>query len=313
MQQERSGPAGMKVVGWGAALPEKVVDNAFFASTLDTSDAWIRERTGIVERRHGGSTAGLAVTAVAAALERAGRAPGDVDALVLATTTPDRQIPATSAAVQHELGLRGGAFDVNAACSGFVYALVVAHGLVRSGMGTVVVAGSETLTRFTDMTDRATAVLMGDGAGALVLTASDEDRLLASDLGCDGSAGQLLYAEIGSTMQMTGRDVFKRAVRASVGSARRSLAAARLTIDDIDLFVPHQANLRIMEAVARRLGLPGGRMAVTVDRTGNTSAASIPIALDGAASAGRLTAGDLVLLCGFGAGMTWASAVLRWG
>lgn len=303
---------GMRVLGWGSALPEKTIDNAFFESTLDTSDEWIRERTGVIERRHGGSTAGLAIAAGAAALTRARLAPADVDLVLVATTTPDRQIPATSAAVQHGLGLRCGALDVNAACSGFVYALVAAHGLIRTGLRTVLVIGSETLTRFTDMNDRATAVLMGDGAGALVLGAADTDSLLAFHLGCDGGAGELLFAEIGSTMVMRGREVFKRAVNASVRSSHAALAAAGLTAHDIDLLVPHQANLRIMQAVARRLDIPPERMAVTVDRTGNTSAASIPIALDHAAGTGQLAAGATVLIAGFGAGMTWGSAIMRW-
>jgi 3-oxoacyl-[acyl-carrier-protein] synthase III len=303
----------MRVVGWGTALPDTVIGNAYFEDRLDTSDTWIRQRTGIVERRWGSSTAELAVRAGADALARAGIDRSDVDALVLATTTPDRQIPPTSVAVHHQMGLRCGAFDLDAACSGFVYALVTARGLLDGGMDVVLVIGSETLSRFTDQHYRATAVLMGDGAGALAIARSDDDRMLAVDLGCDGAAGDLLYAEIGSTMVMQGPEVFKRAVTCCVESSRVALERAGLRVADVDLFVPHQANLRIVQAVAERLGLAPNRLAVTVDRTGNTSAASIPITLGQMADSGRLASGDTILMAGFGAGMTWGSAAVRWG
>jgi 3-oxoacyl-[acyl-carrier-protein] synthase III len=304
---------GMRVAGWGSALPDEIVSNEMLSAVLDTSDSWIRERTGIVQRRWGGTTAGLAVAAARQALDRAGLEPREVDGVLLATTTPDRQIPATSAAVQHELGVRGAACDINAACSGFIYSLVVASGMLRGGMNAIVVVGSETLSRFTDRTDRTTAVLMGDGAGAIVVTRSELDCLIGFDLGCDGSSRDLLYAEIGGTIVMRGQEVFKRAVTACVRSSREALHRAGITVADVDLFVPHQANLRIIEAAVQRLGIPSDRTAVTIATTGNTSAASIPIAISDAAAQGRLNQGDIVLMTAFGAGMTWASAVVVWG
>jgi malonyl CoA-acyl carrier protein transacylase len=309
-----SGVNGAQLTGWGAALPDRVVSNEELSRTLDTSDAWIRERTGIHERRVGGSTAELSVRSGRAAMERAGIEPRAIDVLVLATTTPDRMVPATSATVQHELGLRCGAFDLNAACSGFVYGLVTAYGLIGLGAERALVIGTDTLSRITDWTDRNTAVLFADGSAAVVLEATDgPGDLLAWDLDADGSAEGLLYADHGGHIQMEGKEVFRRAVRVMVDSAEKSLQHAGLTADDISLVVPHQANLRIIEAALDRLGVPMERAAHVLHRTGNTSSASIPLALVDAADAGRLSAGDRVLLVGFGAGMTAASAVLRWG
>jgi len=305
---------GAAVSSWGAALPENVVTNADLEAKLDTNDAWIVERTGIRERRVGGTTAALATEAASRALDRAGLGPRDIDLLVLATTTPDQEVPATSADVADRLGLRGGAMDVNAACSGFVYALVAAAGMVGGGLDRVLVVGAETLSRITDQHDRTTAVLFADAAGAVVVEAvPGESKLLGYDLGADGSLRSLLYCDRGGFIVMEGQEVFRRAVRATVDSARAALERAKVSAEDIALFVPHQANLRIIDAAGQRLGLPRERTAVVLDRTGNTSAASVPLALSDAADAGRVAPGDLVLLSGFGAGMTWASAVLRWG
>jgi 3-oxoacyl-[acyl-carrier-protein] synthase III len=304
---------GARITGWGAALPDKVVTNVDLEGTLETSDEWIRERTGIRERRVGGSTAGLAVDAGRVALTKAGLAPDDIDVLILATTTPDQTVPATASSVQDQLGLRCGAFDLNAACSGFAYGLVVAYGLIGTGCQRALVIGSETLSRIVDWDDRSTAVLFGDGAGAVVLEAADEPgQLLGWDLGSDGSLRPLLYADYGGYIKMEGKEVFRRAVRVMVDSAHRSLAMAGVRAEDVALVVPHQANIRIIEAANQRLGIPMERTAVNLHRTGNTSSASIPMALVEAIDAGRITDGDLVLMVGFGAGMTWASAVIRW-
>jgi 3-oxoacyl-[acyl-carrier-protein] synthase-3 len=305
---------GAAIVGWGSALPETVVTNADLEERLDTSDAWIVERTGIRERRVGGTTSALSVASGRAALEKANLDASDIDILVLATTTPDQTVPATSATVQHELGLRCAAFDLNAACSGFVYSLVTAHALIVTGADRALVIGTDTLSGITDPTDRGTAVLFADGSGALVLEAvPGDDHLLGWDLGVDGSGVPLLYCDHGGYVQMDGREVFRRAVRVTVESARAAMERAKVTPDDIAVFVPHQANLRIIEAANHRLGIPLERTAIVLDRTGNNSAGSIPLALAEAADAGRLRDGDNVLLSGFGAGMTWASVVIRWG
>jgi 3-oxoacyl-[acyl-carrier-protein] synthase-3 len=320
------------VAGWGMAVPERRVTNDDLARMVDTNDAWISERTGIRERRWAGegeSTATLAIEAGAAAIKRADLCPSDIGCCIVATCTPEQPIPATAAFVQEGLGLRCGAFDLDAACSGFVYALVVGASMVAAGgFGPVLVIGSETLSRVADPTDRSTCVLFGDGAGAVVLVPSAEANLLSWDLACDGSTAHLLAIPGGGSrlpttaesvaagdhwLKMEGREVYRRAVRAIVDSAEKAMAAAGLDAAAIDLFVPHQANLRIIEGAASRLGFPSGRVFVNIERYGNTSAASVPIALAEAADEGRLHDGDLVLLSGFGAGMSWASAVLRWG
>jgi 3-oxoacyl-[acyl-carrier-protein] synthase-3 len=307
-------PGGV-ITGWGAALPPTVVTNADLEARLDTSDTWIVERSGIHERRVGGTVSDMAVSAGREALHRAGVDPAHVDLLVLATATPDMAVPATSPAVHHSLGLSGSAFDVNAACAGFVYAMTAAFGaLAITAARRVLVVGADCLSRITDPEDRSTAVLFGDGAGAVVLEAVDSDgSLLAMDLGNDGSGYGLLTCPHGGYMRMEGREVFRRAVRITVESASNALERAKLEPGDVALFVPHQANLRIIEAAAARLGIAMSRTAIVLDRTGNTSSASVPLALADAADHGRLSPGDVVLMTGFGAGMSWASLVLRWG
>lgn len=323
---------GAAITGWGRALPEREVANEELTALFETSDEWIVERSGIRSRHTAagpfvqppaaaagvdgvGTTATLAIQAGQAALERAGVAGTDIGLVILCTTTPDQAIPATSAAVSDALGIAGGAMDVNAACAGFTYGLVSAAGLIGVGMERVLLIGAETMTRATNWADRTNAFLFADGAGAVVLEAVPGDgSLLGWDLGVDGSLVHLLYADLdGPGMVMKGQEVFRKAVRVTVESARASMERAKVEIGDIALFVPHQANIRIMDAAASRLGLPPERIASVIDRTGNTSSASIPLALVDAVEQGRLHDGDLVLLAGFGAGMTWASAVWRWG
>ena len=236
------------------------------------------------------------------------------DVVVLATTTPDAMVPATSATVQAGLGVSGGAFDVNAACSGFVYGLVTAAGLIATGAGRVLLIGSDTLSRITDWDDRKLAVLVGDGAGAVVLEPVDgPGDLLSWNIGADGTLRHLLRCDHGGYLYMDGKEVFRRAVRVVIDSATKALDDAGLSAADVDLLVPHQANLRIIQAAGQRLGIPEERTAIVIDRYGNTSSASIPLALDDAVTGGRVRRGDHLLLTGFGGGMTWASAVLRWG
>ena len=322
---------GASITGWGVALPDRVVSNDDISTLFDTSDEWIFERSGIRTRRAAygpfvspppddhpadglGTTGTLAAEAGRKAMEMAGLDGSDISLLMVCTTTPDQLIPATSAAVSAVLGVAGGAMDVNAACAGFTYGLVAASGMVGLGAEKVLLIGAETLTRATNWEDRTNAFLFGDGAGAVVVQAAPgEGSLLGWDLGVDGTLVPLLYADHGSGMVMRGKEVFRRAVHATVESANASLERAKVGIDDIALFVPHQANIRIMDATATRLGLPKDRVASVIDRTGNTSSASIPLALVDAAERGRLQDGDLILLAGFGAGMTWASAVWRWG
>lgn len=304
---------GIRVTGWGIAVPDKVVTNDDLAVTLDTSDEWIVERTGIRERHIGGTTSGLAIEAAQEALRTAGRSAAEIDNLILATTTPDGIVPGTAPSVQHGIGMRGGAFDLNAACSGFVYGLVTAAGLIAVGSGPVLLIGSETLSRITDMDDRKIAVIVADGAGAVVVEPVDgPGSLLSWNLNADGSLKHLLKCEHGGTLFMDGKEVFRRAVRVVVESAERAMSDAGLGPDDISLMVPHQANLRIIQAACQRLSIPEDRTAVVIDRYGNTSSASIPLALNDAITSGRVHDGDTLLLTGFGGGMTWASAVLRW-
>ncbi len=308
------GARGAVITGWGTALPPKILTNADLETMMDTQADWIAERTGILERHVGGTTADLSIEAGRHAIAMAGLEPGQIDGLILATTTPDRLVPATASTVQHELGLSCGAFDVNAACSGWVYALITAHGLVAMGADKILVIGTDTLARIVDWTDRNTAILFADGSGAAVIEAVDgPGQLLAWDLDSDGAAERFLYCEVdGGKLQMDGKEVFRRAVRVMVDSATKSMAHAGVTADDIALVVPHQANIRIISAACDRLGIGLDRTALVLDRTGNTSSASVPLALASALDANRVNAGDLVLFVGFGAGMTAASAIIRW-
>jgi 3-oxoacyl-[acyl-carrier-protein] synthase III len=322
------------VAGWGAAVPDGRVTNADLEQRVDTSEQWIVERTGIRERRVAGpedSTATLAIAAGAAAIKQAGITPLDIELLIVATATPEQPIPHTGAFVGEGLGLRCGSFDLGAGCAGFVYELVTGASLLASGgLGHVLVIGAETLSRIIDPDDRATCILFGDAAAALVLEAAPDDGpgLLSFDLGCDGSLAGLLEVSAGGSrrptteatlaeglqyLKMQGPEVFRRAVRVVVESANTALAKADVASSQIDWFIPHQANARIIDAASSRLGIPPERTIVNIEHYGNTSAASIPLALSEAADAGRFEDGELILVSGFGAGMTWGSAVLRWG
>ncbi len=304
---------GITVRGCGISVPDKVVTNDDLSATLDTNDAWISERTGIKERRVGGITSQMAIEAGKRALEDAGLEPSDIDIVLLATTTPDALVPGTSATVQAGIGVPGGAFDVNAACSGFVYGLVTAAGLAAVGSGRILLIGADSLSRITDWDDRTMAVLVGDGAGAVVVEPVEgPGGLLSWNMGADGSLRHLLKCDHGGYLFMDGKEVFRKAVRVVVDSAERAMADAGLRATDIDLLVPHQANLRIIQAACQRLGIPEERTAVVIDRYGNTSSASIPLALEDSLRNGRVPDGGTLLLTGFGGGMTWASAVLRW-
>ena len=321
---------GCALTGWGAAYPPTEVTNAQFQLLFDTSDQWIRERSGIRTRHMAtgpfvsqdsrtalameyGTTAQLAVESARRALDTAGLMPKEIDLLILCTTTPDQTVPATSACVAGTLGISGGAMDLNAACAGFTYGLVTAAALVAAGGGKALVIGAETLTRIINWDDRSNAFLFGDGAGAVVLEAVDgRDSLLGWNLGVDGSLVDLLFAYHGEGIAMKGREVFRQAVRATTDSAQSALRQAGVEASEIALFIPHQANQRIMYAIADRLLIPKERVASVIGWSGNTSSASIPLAIADAAEGGRLKPGDLVLLAGFGAGMTWASVVWRW-
>jgi 3-oxoacyl-[acyl-carrier-protein] synthase III len=322
------------VDGWGTAVPEKLLTNADLEQRVDTTDAWIVERTGIRERHIAApddTTASLAIDAGTAAIKHAGITPDAIDLLIVATATPEQPIPHTGAFVGEGLGLRCGSFDLGAGCAGFVYMLVVGSSLLTTGnLDHVLIVGAETLSRIIDHDDRATCILFGDGGAAAVLSRSPDDGpgVLAWDLGCDGSAAGLLEIRAGGSrmpptpetiaageqyLKMQGQEVFRRAVRAVVDSALTTLDRAGVKPSDVAWFVPHQANIRIIESAANRLGFDEERTIVNIDRYGNTSAASIPLALAEAADDGRLRDRDLVLMSGFGAGMTWASALLQWG
>jgi 3-oxoacyl-[acyl-carrier-protein] synthase-3 len=319
-----------RVIGTGSYLPARILTNDDLAARLDTSDSWIVERTGIRERRiaaDGELTSDLAVAAARPALESAGLAAADIDLIVLATATPDRTFPATATAVQAKLGMtRGAAFDVGAVCSGFIYALSVADSMLRSGQAkTALVIGAETFSRILDWEDRSTAVLFGDGAGAIVLRAEEcvgtpaDPGVLACRLHSDGRHAELLYVDGGPSstgtvgkLRMRGREVFRHAVVNLAAVMGEVLAEAGLTAADVTWLIPHQANLRILEATARKLDLPVERVVVTVDAHANTSAASVPLALDTAVRDGRVRPGDLLLLEAMGGGFTWGAAAIRW-
>ncbi len=319
--------------GLGTYSPERVLTNADFEKMLDTSDTWIRERTGIRERHIAEpdqTTALMARDASLQAMTEAGLGPEDIDTIILATATPDRLLPSVACDLQALLGAKNAtAFDISAACSCWVYGLVVGEAMIAAGTGErVLVLGAEKLSAITDYTDRSTAVLFGDGAGAAVLTKATGDRgILSNYLRTDGTLAELLWRPGGGTIhppseemikdhsyfiKMAGREVFKNAVRSMADAASKALERAGLTCDDVDLLVPHQANIRIIEATAEHAHIPKERVYVNVDRYGNTSSASIPNALSEARTCGRLEPGMVVLLVTFGAGFTWGSLVLRW-
>ena len=313
--------------GVGHHLPGDPIPNSWFAERLATSDDWIRTRTGI-ERRHfaapGELTSGLATRAARAALEDAGMEGAALDALIVATTTPDATFPSTAVKVQAAIGMQGGfAYDQMAACAGFVFSLATADAMIRSGQAKrVMVIGAETYSRIIDFEDRATCVLFGDGAGAVILEASEgesERGVLAADLHSDGRFGELLYVDGGVSatqtagkLRMSGREVFRHAVAKLADTAHAALDRAGLETTDVDWIVPHQANVRIIEATAKRMGVAMERVVVTVQDHGNTSAASIPLALSVAASEGRLVEGQVVVMEAIGGGLAWGSVVVRW-
>lgn len=319
-----------EITGWGKCMPPNVLSNHDLEQIVDTSDEWITTRTGIKERRISHvDTSELAAVAGMRALAAAGKKPEDVDLLLVATCTPDSIIPSTAAGVQQRIGsMNAAAMDLNAACSGFLYGLVVGSNMIRGGThDTVLLIGAEKLHFVTDFTDRATCVLFGDGAGAVVLEATTEPHgVLASDLGMDGSIKHVLEVPRDGTkgdpgpldpslcgIGMEGQEVFRRAVTKMGESSMLSLERAGLSLDDVDLLIPHQANVRIIDATARRLGLDESKVFVNIHSYGNTSAATIPVALTEALEEGRIGPGDTVVFAAFGAGLTWASAVYRWG
>ena len=315
-----------RIAGVGHHLPDRVIENDWFRRELglDTSDEWIRARTGI-ERRHfaaeGELTSDLAAAAGRAALSEAGITGGDVDAVILATTTPDATFPSTATKVQAALGTGGFAYDVMAACAGFVFALANADAMIRAGLcRRALVIGAETYSRILDWTDRGTCVLFGDGAGAVVLEAAEGERgVLAADLNSDGRYGDILYVDGGvsstgtaGTLRMSGKEVFRHAVEKLAATADAALTQAGLSHEDLDWIVPHQANVRIIEATARKLHTPMEKVVVTVQDHGNTSAASIPLALSAAVADGRLRPGQVVVTEAIGGGLAWGAVALRW-
>ena len=318
-----------RIAGTGSFLPEKVVTNKDLEKTMDTSDEWIRERTGI-KRRHvvvdGQTTSSIGLEAAKRAMTDAGVGPEDIDLIVVGTCTPDKVFPSTACIIQHELGVKGSAaFDVNAACSGFVYALDMANRYIKTGGAkTALVIGSETLSRITNWEDRGTAVLFGDGAGCVVLQASEEPGILATHIHADGQYEDLLQVRCGISIgyettqaggafiEMKGNAVFKRAVATFDKMARETVADLDGELGDIDWFVPHQANMRIIKAAAKKLDMPMERVIATVDEHANTSGASIPLALDQAVRDGRIKRGDTMLFAAFGAGFTWGTAMIKY-
>jgi 3-oxoacyl-[acyl-carrier-protein] synthase III len=317
-------------LGCGHYLPERVVENAEFEKTLDTTDEWIRSRTGI-ERRHfaaeGEKTSDLAIAAARAALKDAGLQGADLDAIILSTATPDQTFPSTATRVQHALGMdHGFAYDIQAVCAGFIFGLASANAMLQAGQAQrVMVIGAETFSRILDFTDRATCVLFGDGAGAVILegqpgTGTGADRgILSTDLNSDGRYNELLYVDGGPSttgtagfLRMSGQEVFKHAVLKLAQTGTAALTRAGLRASDVDWIVPHQANLRIITLTAQKLRVPMERVIVTVQEHGNTSAASIPLALSTAHHEGRIRRGEVLLMEGIGGGLAWGAAVMRW-
>lgn len=323
--------SGSRLLGSGSALPARILTNAQLADKVDTSDEWIIERTGIHQRHIAGdgeTTATLATDAARAALDDAGLQPADIDLIVVATATPDNTFPATATKVQHALGCNGGvAFDVAAVCSGFLYALTTADSLLKTGTATrALVIGAETFSRILDWEDRTTCVLFGDGAGAVVLEAPGQSQsgddaaqgVLASRLHADGAQHDLLYVDGGPSttqtvghLRMKGREVFRHAVINLSDVLHEVIDQAGISPEDIDWIVPHQANKRILDATAKKLGIPADKVVVTVDRHANTSAASVPLAFDTARRDGRIKSGDLVMFEAMGGGFTWGACLVR--
>ncbi|MEA2693523.1 MAG: 3-oxoacyl-[acyl-carrier-protein] synthase [Acidobacteriota bacterium] len=323
-----------RIKGTGMAVPDRVLTNADLEKMVDTKDEWILTRTGIRERRiaaPGESLSTFAVPAARAALEMAGVAGKDVDLVLCATVTPDTPFPATANVIQDRIGAtRAGSFDLSAGCTGFIYALTVGEQFIESGMAkNVLIVGGEILSKITDWSDRGTCVLFGDGAGAVLLQATEEENrgVLGCAMHSDGSLGELIYMPGGGSknppsallyesglafLKMRGNETFKIAVRSLAEVSQEVLARAHLSQNEVTWFIPHQANLRIIEAVGKRLEIPDGSTYVNIDRYGNTSSASIPIALDELNRAGKIAPGDVVLMSAFGAGLTWGAAVLRW-
>lgn len=307
-----------RITGTGSYLPAKILTNHDLEKMVDTSDAWIQERTGIKERRiaaEGETTTDLATAALVNALDAAGRTAADLDLILVATCTADNQFPSTATRVQHRLGARNyPAMDINAACSGFIYGLSIADSMIRTGqVRRVGVIGAERMSSITDWTDRSICVLFGDGAGAVILEASDSQGIISTHIHADGEYGDLLYHDKpANTIVMDGNKVFRVAVKTLERIVDETLDANKLGKSDIDWLIPHQANLRIMQATAKKLELPESQMIVTVDQHGNTSAASIPLALDAGVRSGQIKRDDILLMESFGAGFTWGSALVRY-
>ncbi|MCS4486783.1 beta-ketoacyl-ACP synthase III [Staphylococcus americanisciuri] len=308
------------IKGFGAYVPERVVDNSYFEAYLDTSDEWISQMTGIKERRWADEeqdTSHLAYEASVRAIEDAGIQPEDVDMVIVATSTGDHRFPTVANMLQERLGLtKVASMDQLAACTGFMYGIVTARAFILSGdYKNILVVGADKLSKITDLNDRGTAILFGDGAGAAIIGEVSGNRgILSYEVGSDGIGGKYLYQEQETDLiRMNGREVFKFAVRVMGDSSTRVVEKAGLTADDIDMFIPHQANIRIMESARQRLGIPQEKMSVSVDKYGNTSAASIPLSIGQELENGRIKDDDILVLVGFGGGLTWGSVVIRWG
>ena len=306
---------GIRITGIGTALPDKVVTNHDLAAIMDTSDEWIRERTGIHERRIGSTTSALGIRSGRAAMEMAGVSPSDIDMLILSTATPDQLMPGTSATISHALGLKNcGTLDINAACAGFTYGFIVSACMMESHIGPkqLLLIGADSLSPVTDWTDRSTAILFSDGGGAVVLKYTTDSTLLGWDLGSNGKYRDILYCDHKSTIKMEGREVFKVAVRAVSDSVSKALDKAGIAPQDVDVLLPHQANIRIIESICKRTGIDMSKSYNVINYTGNNSSATIPLSMAKAYKCGALVPGACVVMTGFGAGMTWATTVMRW-